>query len=334
MNEQESKKLEAKIINTLSLQIRKNDHVILGFSGGPDSVFLLKMLIQLQKKTKFRIILAHINHMLRGKESDLDEKFAAESAKNHKCGFEKMKKDVGAAGKKTKKGVEEIGREIRYDFFKKLAKKYKAAYVLTAHHADDNLETIIMNFARGAHLKGLSGMEEIENFIGKTKLFRPILSVSKNQITNYLKFHKIPYQVDKTNKDTIYKRNFIRYKIVPYLKQLNPNLTDSVAKNTDNLRETYQYLSKSAQNWIKKNSLNKTFTEFHLKKFEKEAAALKKQILIELHKILAKTTKDIKKIHIDEVLKVLENRFGNKKKKLGKLVIYLKNGIIKILLNK
>jgi len=334
MNKQECKKLENRVLKILERQIKKNDCVILGLSGGPDSVFLLKMLTKLKEKTKFKIIAAHVNHLLRGRASEMDEKFARDIAKKSGGEFEMIKKNVDKESKKAKKGLEETGREIRYDFFKKLAKKHKASLIITAHHADDNLETIVMNFARGAHLKGLYGMEEIEKITNQTKLFRPLLSLTKNDIIEYLKLNKIPYRQDKTNKDTKYTRNFIRHKIIPELKKLNPNLAKSVAKNTDNIREVYQYISRTAKEWIKKNALNKKFTEFMAKEFKKEKRAIKKQILIEIHRIIIGTTKDLKKIHIDEVLSIIENGLGNKKKKLGKLVIYLKNGIIKILSNK
>ncbi|MFA6992358.1 MAG: tRNA lysidine(34) synthetase TilS [Candidatus Gracilibacteria bacterium] len=332
MNQQEKKKLEKKILDVLGKYVRKNDTVIVGFSGGPDSVMLLTILAEYSQKVHIKIVPAHINHMLRGKESDRDEKFVEGTAKKYKFKLEKIRKNIVAESKKNKTGIEETGRKIRYEFFKSLAKKYKAEFVITAHHADDNLETIIMNFARGAHLKGLYGMEEIENFSEKTKLLRPLIEIPKDKILDYLKTCKIKYRVDKSNKDTKYKRNYIREKIVPLLKNINPNLAESVAKNSADIKDAYQYISSAAEKWIKENALNKDLTEFNAPRFLKETESFKKQILMELHKILVGTTKDLKNIHLDEVLNVISKGWGNKKKKLGKLVIYLKNGIIKILL--
>ncbi len=307
MKLQEAKKLENKVLEKLKNHLKKNDTVILALSGGPDSVFLLEML----KKLPLKIIAAHVNHHLR-KESDKDQKFVENL---HETITKSAK--IAELSQKNKAGIEETGRKIRYEFFQKLAKTSKAKYILTAHHADDNLETIIHNLTRGTTLKGLAGIEEISQ-----NLFRPLLEITKDEIIAYLKIRKIPYLTDKSNKDTIYKRNDIRKNIVPHLKKLNPNLPKLLAKNTKNLREIDDFLQKEAQKWLKQNQ------NLDAKKFRTLHPALQKTILKELHKTHAKTTKNLESIHFEEVLTLINNNIGNKKKKLGQLTVTIKNNQI------
>jgi tRNA(Ile)-lysidine synthase len=290
----------------------------------------LKILEKLVETYPIRIILAHVNHRLRGQESDSDEKFVKALAKEKKHTIRIIKKDVAKLSAKLKKGLEEIGREIRYGFFRGLAKKYKTSLVIVAHHADDNLETIIMNFSRGASLKGLSGMKELEKLKDNLKLLRPILGISKKQVLDYLKTKKIKFRIDKSNKDTSYKRNFIRHKIIPHLQQLNPNITDTVAKNTIHLREISKMLETQAVNWIKTNSKDKSFGKFDAKTFRLQPKILQKEIILEIYKTLSGDTQNIETAHIEEVLKIINSNLGNKIKKLGKLSFSIKNNTISV----
>ncbi|MFA6917476.1 MAG: tRNA lysidine(34) synthetase TilS [Candidatus Gracilibacteria bacterium] len=330
MNQQESKKLEDKLLEILKTYLLRKSTIILGVSGGPDSIFLLYILQKLIKTHPVKIIIAHVNHMLRGIESNLDEKFIKALAKEENHTVHILKKDIGKLSKTLGKGLEETGREIRYEFFKELARKNKANYIITAHQADDNLETVIMNLVRGASMKGLSGMKDVEKLSKNLKLLRPLLNISKKQIMDYLKTKKIPFRIDKSNKDTVYRRNFIRHKIIPSLKKLNPNLVDTVAKNTKHFREIIKLLEEKAVSWLNKNSLNKTFTKFGVKSFRKQPKTLQKEIILRLYEKIIGNTKDIETPHIDEVLKIINSGLGNKEKRLGKLLFRIKNNILDI----
>lgn len=318
MNSQESKKLEKKILDKLQNHLEDEDTVIAGISGGPDSIFLLHFLGQIKNK----VIVAHLNHMLR-KESDAEEKFVREVSKKfgQNLIFHSQKTDISKLSQKTKKGLEESGRHTRYEFFHKLAKKHHAKYILTAHHADDNLETIILNFARGAGLQGLSGMPEMEN-----QLFRPLLSISKKQILAFLKFHKISFKIDKSNRDIKFKRNYIRHKIIPSLEKINPSLTETVTKNAEEIRSLNQYLKELAQNWLGKNSIS--INKLNAKFFRQQHPSLQKMILFETHKNITGNTLNIENIHLNEVVEMINKNLGNKKKKLGLLTVEIKNNII------
>lgn len=321
MNLQEAKKLEEKVLETLRKYIKTGDTVVAGISGGPDSMFLLHFL----RKIPAKKIIAHINHKLR-KEADKEEKFVKEFVKklahSEKTFFYSLKADIKNLSKKAKTCLEETGRKIRYDYFKKLAKKYKAKFIITAHHADDNLETIIINFVRGASLQGLAGIQELEN-----NIFRPLLNITKKNILEYLKLKKIPFKQDKTNKDKKYARNFIRHEIIPKLKKLNPNLIETITKNVKNIREINEHLRENAQKWLK---AQKSQSHLNAKLFKKMPTPLQKIILMEIYKQHVGNTKNIENTHIDEILRIIHQNVGNKKKKFGKLQISLEGGIIKI----
>lgn len=312
MNNQESKKLELKVLSTLKHYIRKNDTIIAGISGGQDSVFLLHHLQKLPCKT----IAAHIDHQLR-KDSQKDAAFVKTISPN----FHLKTVNVQKIAKKSKQGLEETGRKIRYQFFQQLAKKYKAKYILTAHQADENLETVILNFSRGAGLQGLSGMAELEE-----NLLRPLLNISKSQITDYLKFNKIPFRSDESNKDIKFNRNFIRHAIIPKLKKLNPNIIATTAKNSQNLRELNEHLKLTVQKWLTQNRPR----QLNAKTLRQQPRALQKMILLEAYKKIVGNTNNLETVHLNEVLKIIQNNVGNKQKKLGKLTLKIKNNIIEL----
>lgn len=326
MNHQESKKLETKILTILKQHIQDGDTVVAGISGGPDSIFLLELL----KKLPIKIIAAHVNHQLR-KESAEDEEFVKKLCNSPSIVFAPLTSDIKSLSQKSKQGLEETGRKIRYDFFNKLAKKYQAKFIITAHHADDNLETIILNFARGASLQGLAGMQEIETpTTSTTSLLRPLLTISKKEIIDFLRFNKLKFRVDKSNNSLVYKRNFIRHKIIPLLKEINPSISSTLSKNTENLREINEFLKSSAKDWLKKNSLDSSLKKFDAKNFRTLSPALQKNILLQLHTHHAGNTQNIQSSNIEETLTLINKNIGNKKKKFGKLTIFLKNNIITI----
>lgn len=324
MNHQESKKLETKILTILKRHIQEGDTVVAGISGGPDSIFLLELL----KKLPIKIIAAHVNHQLR-KEADKDEEFVEKLCQSTNTIFAPLTSDITSISQKSKQGLEETGRKVRYDFFNKLAKKHQAKFIITAHHADDNLETIILNFARGASLQGLTGMQEMETSNSSTtSLLRPLLTISKQEILDFLRFKKLKFRVDKSNNSLIYKRNFIRHKIIPLLKEINPSISSTLSKNTENLREINEFLKFSAQEWLKKHTFDETFKKFDAKNFRRLTSALQKNILLQLHTHHFGHIQNIQSSNIEETLSLINKNIGNKKKKFGLLTIFVKNNII------
>lgn len=314
MNPQQAKKLEHEIIKKLQVYINKNAAVIAAISGGPDSMFLLHFL----KQTSAKIIVANLDHQVR-KNSHKDTEFVRRASQN--LIFHSKTMDIKKLGQKNKTGIEETGRKERYRFFNQLAKKYRAHFIITAHHADDNLETLLFNFTRGASLQGLSGMPEYES-----PLLRPLLQFSKKQILDYLKFRKIQYCTDQTNYDTNYSRNFLRQEIIPGLKKLNPNLAQTVSKNTANIREINDFLKESARKFLAENTPH----QLDAKSFRSQPPVLQKQILLEAYRNITGETTNISATHLEEILEIINNNIGNKRKKFGKIMMKLEHGKIKM----
>jgi tRNA(Ile)-lysidine synthase len=315
MNNQEAKKLEKKVLRELKT-LQENHTIIAAISGGADSIFLLHFLSQ----TPAQIIVAHLNHQLRPEAND-DEDFVQEISKSNR--FKSKRVNISAESKKHSTGIEETGRKERYKFFNELAKKHKAKFIITAHHADDNLETILLNFTRGAGLKGLSGMQKIEN-----NLFRPLLDISKTEILAYLQLKKIGYREDESNKDNKYNRNFLRNEIIPKLKEINPSIVKTIRKNTENLREIQERLEEEAEVWISANEISKN--TFDAKKFRTLPPTTQKTVLLKIHQKLVGNTNNISSTHLQEVLKIITANVGNKKKKLGPLIIAIKNNHLRV----
>ncbi len=193
--------------------IEKNTTVIVGVSGGRDSMALVHAL--LQQRPDLTLIPAHINHGLRP-ESQEDADFTKAILQRWGLPCESTKPRVPEKG-----NLEEWGREKRYEFFEKLAKKHKAAWILTAHHQDDDFESMLLHFVRGTRVKGLSGMA-----FRRDKILRPLLYTSRQSINEYVAHHEIHFREDPSNQDERFSRNFLRHKIIPVLNHTFPGLED------------------------------------------------------------------------------------------------------------
>jgi tRNA(Ile)-lysidine synthase len=320
---------EQKTLETLKRHLKGGETLIIGVSGGSDSVFLLEILTKF--KPKLNIIVAHLNHTLRGVDADLDTEFVKDLAKKHNLECPCTHFNIAQIASTHKKSLEETGRDQRYTFFRKLYKEKKADFILTAHHSDDNLETILFNFTRGATLQGLSGMQEVSEDKSGAKLLRPLLHVSKEEIIEHLKTNHILYREDVSNEDTTIPRNFIRHTIIPDLKTLNPALPQTVLKNAENLREIQEFLEESAKTWISRHNLSEPKTKlekFNLPPLQNKPPALQKEILRQIYFQKEGTTKNIEKIHLDEIVAIIQKNVGRKHKSLGKYKVEIKQGIL------
>ncbi|NLV90581.1 MAG: tRNA lysidine(34) synthetase TilS [Tenericutes bacterium] len=226
------------------LNLKDNDYVVIGVSGGPDSMALLNLLIELREEIQINIVCSHINHNIRT-ESEYEANFIKDYCKLNNIIFEFMK--IEAYGDDN---FHNEARTKRYDFFEKNVKKYKAKYLLTAHHADDLIETILMRITRGSSLKGYSGFQKEIEF-NEYKLIRPLYSVTKNEILKYNKDKKIKYVVDLSNDKDKYTRNRYRKNILPFLKKEDPNVHQKFEKFSKTLLEYNDYIEKQAKKELK-----------------------------------------------------------------------------------
>ena len=194
--------------------LEKGDKVIVGVSGGADSICLLFVLIQLQKELPFELACVHVNHQLREADADADETYVKTFCERYRIPCEIYREDVALIAKKRKQSLEEAGREVRREAFVKTLKRYGGTKIALAHHQNDNAETFLMNVARGAGLKGLGGIRPVNG-----NVIRPLLAVERGEVEKYLEEEGIVFCVDETNKSDAYMRNRIRNHILPYFEE-------------------------------------------------------------------------------------------------------------------
>ena len=219
------------------ISLKPGDVVVVGTSGGPDSMALLYILNEFKNIMDLKLVCAHLNHNKRT-ESDQEQADLSEFCKKNKIIFECKKVE-----KWGDDNFENEARTVRYAFFEKLVEKYNAKYLMTAHHADDLMETILMRIVRGSTLKGYSGFSRIVDK-GNYKIVRPLLTLTKAEIEDFCKKNKIKYSVDKSNFDLKYTRNRYRHEILPFLKNENPNVHKKFIKFSEILLENSNYINK------------------------------------------------------------------------------------------
>ncbi len=228
-------------------------NLLIAISGGIDSV----VLTHLFHKLKFTISLAHCNFSLRGKESNEDEEFVKSLGEKLQITTYSNKFETEAYA--TEKGIstQMAARELRYNWFQKIAKENNIDYIITGHQKDDVLETFLINFTRGTGLDGLTGIPEIQG-----NIVRPFMIFTRNEILVYATKKKILWREDRTNSSIRYVRNKIRHKVVPVLKELNPNLLDTFYNTLDNLKGSQQIVKDCIQN-VKEKATKTHKNELH-----------------------------------------------------------------------
>lgn len=286
----------------LAQHVLTNDTLIVGVSGGPDSTALLDVLADFCKKRACgSLIVAHINHGIRGAEADRDEKFVRELAKSYGLRYEV--KRVKLAGKT---GLEERGRKIRREFFEKLRTKYKAKWILTAHTEDDQLETIIFNFLRGSGPAGLAGMKIANGFY-----LKPLLNTPKSEILAYLKSRKLAFRVDSMNNDTRLRRVFIRKKILPLLAKINPSFRKTLTRNAEIFRTLNEWTIGEADAFLDRHKYHSLFS-FPRKDYLKLSRILRTAVLQRACQHFTSSSYRFPSVRITELERLVERNIGKK----------------------
>ena len=211
----------------------KESHLLVAVSGGLDSM----VLVDLCKKSGLKSSLAHCNFKLRGAESDGDADFIKSYAKTHNIELFTTDFETDSYAASTKQSIQMAARQLRYEWFESLQEMHGFDFVLTAHHADDNLETFLINLSRGTGLEGLTGIPELNGSI-----VRPILDFSRHQILDFATTENLKWREDSSNKKTTYLRNNLRHSIIPLLKEINPSFIDSFKKTQEHLKESQSVL--------------------------------------------------------------------------------------------
>jgi tRNA(Ile)-lysidine synthase len=216
--------------------IGKQDHVLVGVSGGPDSIALLHVLHRLSAETGFSVGAVHVNHQLRGEESEEDARFVREFCRSLALSCDVVRVDVSGKRKELGGNKQAIARQLRYDAFQEVARKRKATKLALAHHADDQLETVMMRLIRGTGVSGLAGMEWERRWQG-IGLIRPLLGVTKEEIEHYCREQGLHPRLDSSNLSNDYTRNRLRHELVPLIHSFNPRVADAVLRLSELIRE-------------------------------------------------------------------------------------------------
>ena len=204
------------------------DKYLLAVSGGIDSMVLFDLFL----KNNINFSVASCNFQLRGKDSDNDLKFVENICIKNSINFYSTVLDIDKFSTIRKISTQMAARELRYDFFKKILEKYKYSYIVTAHHLDDNIETIIFNFIKSTGYKGLVGIP-----FNKNKILRPLINTSKEEIEDYAVSNNISWRLDKSNNSNKYSRNKIRNEVIPLLKEINPSLGKSLTESLKRIKK-------------------------------------------------------------------------------------------------
>lgn len=268
-------KIFSSIENTISehnMKEKLESGVLVGFSGGPDSVMLLSFLLEYcERYGEFPIVLVHINHLIRGVEADRDEAFSSDIARALNIPFISKKIDIPALSKEIGIGMEETARNARYsEFASIISGRNDINCIAVAHNSTDNAETVIFNMLRGAGTKGASGIPPVRG-----NIIRPLIDISKEEIVSALDEFDIPYVIDSTNAEEDYTRNFIRGKILPLFKEITPDPEKNISRLSRNLRFDDNYLQSMASDFLAGRKMVPT----------KELAGLHRSIL---HRVLSK----------------------------------------------
>ena len=279
--------------------VAPNTPVLLAFSGGADSVALLDMM---QKEyPNAPILLAHVNHGIRGGEALRDRAFCESVAKERGLEITFLDVDIPALAKEGKRGLEETAREVRYAFFADLMKERDIPLLLTAHHANDHLETILFRIARGTGLSGLCGIAPIRPF-ATGHLVRPLLGFSKTEILTYCKEHKLAFVTDSTNADTTYARNNIRAEVVPALESLYCDVAQRSVRMSADFCEDDECLQQLATKWMEENT---TDNELFVQSLQKTHPAIRRRALQMWFEKERGAT--LESVHLQSLLHFIEN---------------------------
>lgn len=232
-----------KFVDTFVQNITPKHTILIWVSWWVDSMVLLDLVMKSHPHDK--IIVAHIDHSLRWAESDGDREFVAQFCNRNSIICEVLKEDIQSLAREAKMSIEAIARQVRYDFFELVRKKFEASYILTAHHADDQAETIILNLIKWGKIHGLSGMSALSGHI-----LRPLLTVSKAEILEYAEKQGIMYREDSTNHDVVYERNKIRHHIVPVLRSINPTVQETFSELSEYMQELSEFIDTQIVQWL------------------------------------------------------------------------------------
>jgi len=286
--------------------VKKGEKLLLGVSGGPDSVCMLYFFTAIAKELRLNLTAVHFNHSLRD-EADAEEEFVGELCRAKGIRYSSEKKAV----KDFFHGdsLEQTARQLRYDFFLRCAREYKTKKIALAHHKDDLAETVLMRVIRGAGLKGLRAILPKTKYKNLT-VVRPLLVFGKADIVNWLHTGNIAYCVDKSNFEEEFLRNRLRLSVMPMLRELNPAITDGLCNLAQAAGRDYDYIASQAKVLFKEALLKETHQQVELKleaMVHAHPALFNHLVLLAIEKVKG-NTRSIENCHVDEINDMVYHR--------------------------
>jgi len=326
---EKAEELREKVFETILKYglIKPGESVLVGVSGGPDSVCLLHVLNDLYRSGSLnieKIYASHVNHMLRGTEADMDEAYVKELCSRLGIELFSISIDVKKISRDRGLSIEEGAREARYGWFKSLAEQIGNCKIAVAHNRNDQAETIIMNIIRGTGIDGLKGMD-----FKRGNIIRPLLNIGRDEIETYCRIYNLNPRIDSSNLESVYTRNKVRLELIPYILQnFNINVVESVNRMSELIRDDYSCLEGMADELYKECLLSVNlpalkaeenlpnpvkFVELDIKKIKRCHNAIRKRIIRKAIENVRGNLASIESIHVEKVLELcLEGRTGSR----------------------
>lgn len=287
--------------------LEKGDRIVAGISGGPDSMCMLHILINLMKRYELVIYATHLNHQFRGKDADEDAAYVENICKKWGIPFFLKVFDVPSYAKEKGMSAEEAGRIIRYGLYEEVLEKTDSNKIAVAHNLNDHIETVLMNLLRGSGVEGLKGIEGIRG-----NIIRPLINTKREDIERYCVLNEIEPRIDKTNLEPIYGRNKIRLGMIPYINDnFNPNILDTLGRFSNIASEENDFVNIESQKaFIKITNSFEDGLKYSIIELNKLHKAIKRRVIrIGLEKIIG-SLKGIEYKHIEDIISISKGRTG------------------------
>jgi tRNA(Ile)-lysidine synthase len=289
--------------------LNHGDKVVAGVSGGPDSMCLLHLLMRLRETYSLRLVAAHVNHGLRGKEADEDAEYVERFCEANGVEFRGIKEDIHRISEERGVSDETAGREVRYEFFEKVKDETAADKIAIAHNLNDQAETVLMRIMRGTGLEGLAGIKPVRDGV----YIRPILNCSRAEIEDYCERNGLNPRIDKTNYESIYSRNKIRLELIPYIEEhFNKDIINVLNRLAQSARVDSEYLESEIEKKYEKYCKYKESKVIITKEaFGEHEAVLTRLIRMSFARILG-SLKNFDRMHIYQVIELQKSGTGKK----------------------
>ena len=287
--------------------INQGDRIVLGVSGGADSVCLLEILSELKQEYNMELYVVHVHHGIRGSEADADERYVSSLCESMGVWYRRYEYDIPGMAQKRGMSEEEMGRDMRYKTFNMVLDEVGASKIAVAHNADDCVETILHNMCRGTGIKGMCGIPPVRG-----NIIRPVMCLGRNEIEKYLNDRKIEYRTDSTNLKTDYTRNKIRLELIPYMKRnINPVSGEHILRLSEQLSQIEEYMEQQTEDAFER-AAHKTDggISIDINEFMKCHVTLQSGIVRLAIKSVAGKLKDITSENVEDVMMLMSRGTG------------------------